>query len=106
MKCSKKDICMYKNKSKDCDMPNDELFCSYRIPENDAVHSPKHYTSGGIECKDAIKAALSPEEFKGWIKGNIIKYIFRERLKNGDEDIRKADKYMDWLIEEIEKKDK
>ena len=46
----------------------------------DAVNSPEHYL-GKIECIDAIEAALTPEEFRGFCKGNIIKYIFRERLK-------------------------
>lgn len=63
----------------------------------DKVQHPEHYTSGGIECIDAIRAALTPEEFRGYCKGNIIKYTWRERLKGGDQDIDKAGKYIEFL---------
>jgi hypothetical protein len=65
------------------------------------IDSPQHYTSGDIECIDAIKAALTKEEFRGYVKGNIVKYVWRERLKNGDEDLKKAFKYFEFL--EVEK---
>ena len=71
-----------------------------------AVDKPTHYTSGAVECIDAIRSALSPDEFRGFCKGNILKYVWRERLKNGDEDLKKGAQYMEWLIAEIEKKDK
>lgn len=67
----------------------------------DNVNSPEHYTSGGIECIDAIRAALTSEEYRGYLKGNITKYIWRERLKGGAEDIAKAA----WYIEELKKVD-
>lgn len=60
---------------------------------SDPVRSPSHYTQGGIECIDAIRAALTPEEFRGYCKGNVIKYAWRERLKGGNEDLRKAEAY-------------
>ena len=63
----------------------------------DKVQHPEHYTSGGIECIDAIRAALTPEEFRGYCKGNIIKYTWRERMKGGDQDIAKAGKYIEFL---------
>jgi hypothetical protein len=62
----------------------------------DMVSHPAHYTQGGIECKDAIKAALTPEEYRGWIKGSAIAYLWRERLKNGQEDIDKAIDMLSW----------
>ena len=62
------------------------------------VDSPSHYTQGGIECIDAIEEALTPEEFRGYCKGNAIKYIWRERHKNGDEDLAKARWYLNRLI--------
>ena len=40
--------------------------------KHDPVDRPKHYNQGGVECLDAIEAALTPEEFKGYCKGNII----------------------------------
>lgn len=65
----------------------------------DMVNEPPHYTKGGVECIDAIEAALTPEEFRGFIKGNCLKYIWRERHKGGDEDLKKAAWYLNKLIE-------
>ena len=60
----------------------------------DAVNSPPHYRQGGIECIDAIEAALTPEEFRGYCKGNALKYIWRERHKGGVESLLKAAWYL------------
>lgn len=62
------------------------------------VNSPKHYNQGGIECIDAIRAALTEEEYRGFCKGSIIKYVWREKYKNGDEDLEKLKKYADFAI--------
>lgn len=62
---------------------------------HDPVNHPSHYTNGDIECIDAIKAALTPEEFRGFCKGNAIKYVWRERLKGGGQDLAKAGFYLD-----------
>ncbi len=51
-------------------------------PAHDAVNHPKHYTQGGIECIDAMEAALTPEEFRGYLKGQIMKYNWRLGLKD------------------------
>lgn len=69
----------------------------------DNVNHPNHYTSGGIECIDAIRASLGDKEFAGYCKGNIIKYLWRYRLKNGVEDLRKAQVYLGWMIEAEER---
>lgn len=61
---------------------------------DDPVNHPSHYTSGGIECIEALQAALTAEEFRGFCKGNAIKYVWRERLKNEDEDLQKAGWYL------------
>ncbi len=66
---------------------------------SDNVNHPSHYKQGGIETIDFIKAKLTPEEYRGYLKGNVIKYLSRERHKGGAEDIAKADVYMDWLKE-------
>lgn len=66
---------------------------------SDNVNHPKHYTDGKIECIDYIRDKLTDEEFRGYIKGNILKYITRERLKNKDEDLQKAKWYLDKLLE-------
>jgi hypothetical protein len=67
----------------------------------DVVNKPSHYNQSGIECIDAIKAALTPTEFRGYIKGNLIKYTWREEYKNGDEDLKKAQWYLNKLVSEM-----
>ena len=67
--------------------------------KSDNVDHPSHYTQGGIECIDAIRAALTPEEFRGMCKGNALKYIWRERHKGGIEDLKKARWYLGKIIE-------
>lgn len=64
------------------------------------------YKRGGkddIECIDAIKAALTPEEFRGFCKGNVLKYIWRENYKGKDDDLSKAADYINYLIGKAEK---
>lgn len=65
---------------------------------SDPVNHPEHYNSGDIECIDAIRAALTPEEFRGFCKGNMIKYAWRERHKGGDESLEKARWYLDTAL--------
>ena len=64
----------------------------------DMVNHPPHYTAGGIECIEAIRAALTPDEFRGHCKANAMKYIWRERNKGGDESIRKAIWYLTEML--------
>ncbi len=66
----------------------------------DKVNHPAHYTQGRIECISAIKESLTPEEFRGYCKGNALKYIWREKHKNGKEDLKKAAWYLARLTEE------
>ena len=64
----------------------------------DPVNSPPHYKQGGIECITAIEAALTPEEYRGYCKGNAFKYIWRSNHKqNHDQDIQKAVWYLNRL---------
>jgi hypothetical protein len=65
----------------------------------DNVKEPSHY-KGEIECIAAIKASMSQQQFKGYLKGNIMKYLWRYDRKNGLEDLQKADVYLQWLIKE------
>ena len=67
----------------------------------DKVTQPEHYTAGSIECIDYIKDSLSREEWIGYLRGNVTKYMHRFRNKNGIEDLRKAEVYLGWLIEEM-----
>lgn len=71
-----------------------------RPVNDDPVNRPAHYTSGGIECIDAIRASMTPEEFKGFLKGNTMKYLWRYRLKgNPAQDLEKAGWYLSRLTE-------
>lgn len=70
----------------------------------DVVNSPPHYTAGGIEAIDAIEAALSDEGFRGALKANILKYMWRyEKKADPVADLRKARWYLDRLIAAQEK---
>ena len=71
--------------------------------KDDPVNHPSHYTQGGIECIEAIEAActgLSGEE--GYYVGQVIKYIWRWKHKNGLQDLKKAQWYLDHLVDKIE----
>lgn len=77
-----------------------QAYVEQRRDDNaDNVNHPAHYTNGEIECIDAIKAALTPEEFRGYVKGLTIKYVWREQLKGHDEDLAKARWYLSELLE-------
>ena len=62
--------------------------------------NPDHYKSGDIECIDAIKASLDKQQFKGYLKASIIKYLWRYEKKNGLEDLQKANWFLQRLIKE------
>lgn len=47
------------------------------MPQNDAVERPSHYTSGPVECLDAIASALGREGFVAFLRGQVIKYNWR-----------------------------
>jgi hypothetical protein len=62
-----------------------------------------HYCAGDIECIDAIRSALGPEQFAGYCRGNAMKYLWRYPLKGTPvADLEKARTYLDWLIESLE----
>jgi hypothetical protein len=63
----------------------------------DFVNHPPHY-QGSIECIEAIEASMSPEAFKGALKANVMKYIWRYETKGGAESLRKAEWYLQRLI--------
>jgi hypothetical protein len=65
----------------------------------DSVNSPLHYKEGGIETIDMIEAKLSLEEFKGYLKGNVFKYLSRAKHKGFEaEDYEKAQWYLNRLV--------
>lgn len=69
---------------------------------SDNVNAPDHYKLRGldIEAIDVIRGALTEDEFRGFCKGNVLKYTIREAHKNGDEDLKKAKKYLEFLEED------
>ena len=68
--------------------------------EHDEVTKPKHYQgSQGLEVIEAHKNFLAEEVLRSYYKGSILKYLLHEREKNGLEDLKKARKHLDWLIE-------
>jgi len=69
--------------------------------KEDMVNNPSHYNQAGVEAIDAIRAATG-EGFEFYLQGNIIKYLWRYRYKNGAEDLKKAEWYLKVLIEEVE----
>lgn len=71
----------------------------HEYDEVDNVNSPAHYGSGKIECIAYIEDFLTPEEYIGYLRGNIAKYLHRWRYKNGLEDLKKATWYLDRLAE-------
>ena len=71
----------------------------------DVVNKPSHYNSGGVECIEAIEASMELEAFQGYLKGNILKYIWRMSYKGKDlEDCKKSQWYLNRLISTLEDK--
>ena len=69
----------------------------------DLVNHPTHYNSGGIECIQAIEASMELEAFQGYLKGNILKYIWRMSYKGKAlEDCEKSQWYLNKLISTLE----
>ncbi|EEI9985215.1 DUF3310 domain-containing protein [Listeria innocua] len=67
---------------------------------NDSVNNPAHYTAGGIETLDYIKAKV--KDYPSYVAGNILKYVSRYEHKNGIEDLKKAQFYLNDLINWME----
>ena len=64
----------------------------------DMVNKPPHYNNGDIETIDAIQSALG-DGFEFYLQGNILKYVWRYRHKNNVEDLKKAQWYLNKLID-------
>lgn len=62
-----------------------------------------HYLNLGIQPWDAMRAWMTPAEFRGFLRGNVIKYVARFQNKGGVQDLRKARHYLDTLIADIER---
>lgn len=102
--------------------PNDSLFFTDKQVKSikdffgrkkpnidDAVRSPKHYKLPGlnIESIDVLRSVLTPEEFKGFCRGNALKYLIRAGKKDNElQDIKKAGIYIGWCIDTIQDQEK
>lgn len=75
------------------------------VTSDDPVNHPAHYTvDKGIECIDAIEATLTPEEFYGYLRGQVIKYVWRCNYKGKRlEDLEKAEWYLKKYINTLKK---
>lgn len=70
----------------------------------DPVNAPAHYTQGGIECIDAIEAALGRDGFIAFLRGQVIKYQWRLGRKDDPrQDADKARWYAQRLVHTLEK---
>jgi hypothetical protein len=70
--------------------------------ESCPVENPDHYNTGAIEAIEAIKASMPSEQFFGYLKGNVMKYLWRYDYKEKPiEDLRKADWYLNRLIDAL-----
>ena len=93
----------YKLKSSDVNKNIGVAIIAQREPvKNDVVNHPSHYTQGGIECIDAIKAAtVGKTGIDAVCVANVVKYLWRYEEKNGLEDVKKARWYLERLINEL-----
>jgi len=79
-------------------MPNEK---KYLAELTKSVNSPAHYTHGGKETIDLIRESLTEEEFSGYLKGNILKYVCRYKHKGMPlKDLMKCQWYLEKLIKE------
>ena len=68
--------------------------------EQDMIGAPYHYNTGNIECIDAIEESMSSVAFKGYLKGNCMKYLWRYDYKGKQvEDLQKTGWYLNKLTE-------
>lgn len=94
--------CNFETASSDeIDKQYSAFFDVANVPEPDNVNHPAHY-QGAHECIDVMKAMFGVEAVKAFCRCNAFKYRFRAGMKNGEEDIRKAEWYEDYLIKLIE----
>lgn len=70
-------------------------------PEFDAVNKPQGYNSYDLETINAIRGQSTDEEFQGYLKGNVMKYVARYNFKNGVEDLEKLITYAEFLRDHV-----
>ena len=81
---------------------HDEASEAWHEAVEDVVNNPDHYNTGNIECIDAIEESMSSVAFKGYLKGNCIKYLWRYDYKGKQvEDLEKAGWYLNKLTDMV-----
>lgn len=110
------DVCPLWNLSEDCFSDNPDIVernynlcfpqgeqakCTNDVTTNNNVDHPSHYNQGGIECIDAMISAFGKEAVENFCLCNAFKYVWRNRDKNGFEDIDKAIWYLNKIKELI-----
>jgi hypothetical protein len=65
------------------------------------VKNQQHYTAQAVQAIEYMEITMTPEQYEGYLLGNVIKYVSRYRGKNGLEDLRKAKVYMGWLVDHV-----
>jgi len=78
---------------------SDKVFGGVKDVVTDLVNKPPHYNQGGMECIDYIKQQQTPEEHRGYLEGNSLKYMHRHKYKGGVQDLEKALWYLERLKE-------
>ncbi|MDG1314770.1 MAG: DUF3310 domain-containing protein [Flavobacteriaceae bacterium] len=82
----------------------EEISMLAREIEDSNVNHPSHYTQTGIECIDAIKASLG-DGYQDYCKGNVMKYLWRYKYKNGIEDLKKAQWYLNSMVDSLQEEE-
>lgn len=88
---------------------HDEVFADVDFPptletllDDDSIFSPTHYNQGSIECIEALQACMSEEEYRGFCRGNAIKYLWRLNDKaTPEQNLKKARWYIDTMLENL-----
>ena len=70
--------------------------------ESNSVVHPSHYNRTSVEVIDTLRGMMTDDEYRGFLIGNVVKYISRYSLKNGIEDIKKAKYYLNLLEKDLE----
>jgi len=77
-----------------------ETKVGFKKPVNDPVNNPSHYTDSKFEVIDILQDKMTEDEFRGFLKGNVLKYVMRaDKKEKPKEDFRKASWYLNKLIE-------
>lgn len=81
------------------ELENDEWLEYPSVDKPDPVNAPVHYNAGSIECIEAIEESMSSDAFRGYLKGNCMKYLWRYSYKGKSlEDVQKAQWYLQKLV--------